>query len=231
MVTQRNVLAYQAASHAAYGISSADVLVSWVPPWHDLGLVHYVVRPVYSAIPCHIVEPAVRTIPRWFDTISRVGGTMTGAPDFALRMATRLVDPARVDLRSLRTLTNGGEPVRSSTIAAFEERFGVPGVVMPGYGLAEATLGVATRRLSEPVRVDDRGNVACGPAFPGLELRAGASADAPAEILVRGDTVFAGYLDDPEGTAEVLRGGWLHTGDVGYLDEEARLYVLGPGAR
>ncbi|HSU81603.1 MAG TPA: class I adenylate-forming enzyme family protein, partial [Thermoanaerobaculia bacterium] len=168
-------------------------------------------------------------LPFWLQTASAVRATVLGAPDFAWRLATRLVDPQGLDLSALRFATNGGEPVRRSTIAAFEERFGVPGALRPGYGLAEATLGVSALRPGEPPRVDDRGNVSCGRPFPGVEVRIAEedSDDGTGEILVRGPAVFAGYFDAEEATAETLRGGWLHTGDVGRLDADGHLYVLG----
>ena len=119
--------------------------------------------------------------------------------------------------------------MRRSTIAGFEERFGVPGVLRPGYGLAEATLGVTALRPGEPLRVDGRGNVSCGRPFPGVEVRIArrTGEEASGEILVRGPAVFAGYFDAAEATAEALRDGWLHTGDVGRLDADGHLYVLG----
>jgi acyl-CoA synthetase (AMP-forming)/AMP-acid ligase II len=113
--------------------------------------------------------------------------------------------------------------VRRGTILAFEERFGVPGVIRPGYGLAEATLGVTGLRQGEPLRVDARGNVSCGRPVPGVEVRV----TAEGEILVRGSVVFAGYFDSETASAEVLRDGWLHTGDIGQLDADGYLYVLG----
>jgi len=227
LVRQRNVLAMLTCMGEQRHVVPGDVLVAWVPPWHDLGLVRFVIGPVFHAASCHIVRPAITTIPEWLQTISRVGGTVSGAPDFAYRLAMRMVDPASVDLRTLRNTSNGGEPVRWSTIEAFEQRFGVPGVVLPGYGMAEATLGLAGHLPGEPIPVDERGNVSCGRPLPGFEVRAGSSCDEPEEILARGDAVFAGYLDAPDDTAMRLRDGWLHTGDSGYLDGEGRLYVLG----
>jgi acyl-CoA synthetase (AMP-forming)/AMP-acid ligase II len=224
ILLQRNVLASVTATREMLDPISSDVLVGWVPPWHDLGLVRFVIGPVFLGFPCHLVTPAVRTIPEWLATISEHRGTISGAPDFAWRMATRLVDPGAVDLRSLRHATNGGEPVRASTISAFETRFGVTGALRPGYGLAEATLGVTTVRPGEPLRVDARGNVSCGRANPGTEVRVDAESG---EILARSPAVFAGYFDDDEATAETLRDGWLHTGDAGHLDDDGQLYVLG----
>ena len=226
-VRQRNVLAFLAAVQEARHVRRDDVIVAWVPPWHDFGLVRFVIGAVHFGLPCHIVQPAIATIPEWLRTISRVGGTFTGGPDFCFRLAARMVDPGTVDLRTLRNAGNGGEPPLMSTIEAFESRFGVPGVVLPGYGLAEATLGVSAHVPGDVVTADARGNVSCGPVLPGFDVRAGVSVHEPAEILVRGDAVFAGYLDAPEDTADRLRDGWLHTGDSGYLDAEGRLFVLG----
>jgi acyl-CoA synthetase (AMP-forming)/AMP-acid ligase II len=204
-----------------------DVLVSWVPPWHDLGLVHFIVGPVYFGVSCHIVTPSVRTIPDWLRTISEVGGTWSGAPDFVYRIACRMVAAGDVDLRSLRHCVNGGEPVRWSSIQDFERRFSVSGVVMPGYGLGETTLGVSAHLPGDEIKVDERGNVSCGRPIGGIEVVAGSSVAEPAEIRVRGDTVFAGYLDAPQDTSSALRDGWLHTGDIGYLDADRLLFVLG----
>jgi fatty-acyl-CoA synthase len=222
MIRQRNILSVLRSIRDVHSISESDVLVSWVPPWHDLGLVRFVIATVYQGASCHLVTPSVQTLPSWLETMTRVRGTITGAPDFAYRLATRLVDPRNVDLSSLRWATNGGEPVRASTIEAFESRFGASGTICPGYGLAEATLGVTLARPHEPLRVDEHGNVGCGGALPGVEVKI-----EDGEILVRGEGVFAGYFDAPDATAETLRNGWLHTGDIGHLDADGQLYVLG----
>ncbi len=283
VVLQRNALASLAAARERLEMGPSDVLVAWVPPWHDLGLLRFILAPVYCGAPCHLVPPAVRTLPLWLRTAAEVRATILGAPDFAYRLATRLVDPRGLDLSALRYATNGGEPVRQSTIAAFEERFGVPGVLRPGYGLAEATLGVTCLAPGEPLRVDARGNVSCGRPLPGVEVRiaaqgldplddpgggAHAGSTGPAggapvaarcerviaqrnsmeatggtaamdagdtgdtrgtfgEIVVRGPGVFAGYFAAEEESREALRGGWLHTGDVGAVDGDGHLYVLG----
>jgi fatty-acyl-CoA synthase len=227
MITHANVMAYLRQSQQLGHIVSDDVLVSWVPPWHDLGLVRFIIEPVFRRLRCHIVRPAVRTIGEWLTTISEVGGTISAAPDFAYRLACRWVDPRTVDLSTLRVCVNGGEPVRLSTLEEFERLFSLERVVTPSYGLGEATLGVAASGPGEELVVDARGNVACGRPMPGVEVRAGPSVDNPDEILVRSQAVFSGYLDAPRETALKLRDGWLHTGDSGYLDSEGRLFVLG----
>jgi acyl-CoA synthetase (AMP-forming)/AMP-acid ligase II len=225
MLLHRTVLAYLAADDEEWA-SREDVFVDWVPPWHDFGLVRFIIGGVAHGAPCHIVQPAVKTIPEWLATIARVRGTITGGPDFAYRLATRMVDPASLDLTSLRNAGNGGEPVRLSSVMGFEETFGVPDSLRPGYGLAEATLGVTATRPGQAPSVDARGNYALGPPRRGIDIRVEGTLESPAEILLRGEAIFAGYFDSAEDTAAALKGGWLHTGDVGYF-EDGDLYVLG----
>ena len=225
VILHRNAIASLRVSRDWLGLGPRDVLAGWVPPWHDLGLVRFILGPVYFGAPCHLVPPAIRTLPLWLRTAAEVRATVLGAPDFAWRLAARLVDPDGLDLSSVRYATNGGEPVRQSTIESFERRFGVPGVIRPGYGLAEATLGVTGLLPGEPLRVDSRGNVSCGRPLLDTEVRI--DGDSEGEILVRGPAVFAGYFEAEEATREILRDGWLHTGDMGRLDADGHLYILG----
>lgn len=222
ILLHRNILAYQSITLAAAGAHPADVSVSWVPPWHDLGLIKFIIGSVYFGAPCHLVQPAVRTIPLWIQTIARVRGSVTGAPDFAWRLAARIADPA-LDLTCLRHATNGGEPIRLSTIRTFEAKYQLHNAIRPGYGLAEATLGATFMRQGEDLQIDSRGNVSSGKAFPGIDVKIAEDG----EILIQGPTVFAGYFEAEEATRGVLRDGWLYTGDFGHLDDQGYLYVLG----
>jgi acyl-CoA synthetase (AMP-forming)/AMP-acid ligase II len=210
-----------------------DVAVNWLPLYHDLGLVRFIYLPLFAPYPVHFIPPAIANLGRWLQTIDRCKGTITAGPDFAYRIVSRTIDPTGVDISSLRYVINGGEPVRKSTIEMFENRFGLPGIVRPGYGLAEATLGVSSLKPGEKLRSDSTGNVSCGQALPGLEINI-VDEDGnllpdqrPGRILIRGEQVFAGYFEDKTATDAVLQNGWLDTGDVGYLDDERYLYILG----
>src|SRR4051812_30257598 len=76
MIRHRNVLASLRADAIDGHIQRDDVLVTWVPPWHDMGLVRFVLAAVYSAAACHILQPAVRTIPAWLEAVGRLRGTV-----------------------------------------------------------------------------------------------------------------------------------------------------------
>lgn len=231
MLRHRNVMAAMANAVEYLEPTVDDVFVGWLPLYHDLGLIRFVMESAYFGCPTYLIPASMPTLPTWFETMSRVRGTITAAPDFAYRLAMRLVQPSRVDLRSLRIATNGGEVVRMSTISAFETAFDVPGCIRPGYGLAEATLGVAMSKVGEARRVDASGTVSCGHARIDVRIADADGRSLPpgtrGRILARGESIFAGYLHDPAGTAEVLRDGWLDTGDDGTIDADGHVYIHG----
>jgi fatty-acyl-CoA synthase len=229
-ITHANLLASLEASRELLEVRPDDELVGWVPIHHDLGLVRFVLTPLYFGLHCRLLQPSVRSIGAWLRTIAETRATLTGAPDFAYRLAVRTVPP--LDLSCLRVATNGGEPVRASTIAAFEAHFACPGAVRPGYGLAEATLGVCSMRPGEPLRIDANGHVGCGRPARGMEVAvtvdgAPAAVREVGDLQIRGEAVFAGYWTETGFDRETLRDGWHRTGDTGYVDSDGMVFVLG----
>ena len=229
----RQLTAWIALAGERLDVRPSDRLASWVPLHYGMGLVRFVFGALMFGCPAHLVPASIANLDVWLRTLSRVRATITGCPDTGYRLAARLVRPEGLDLGALRVATNGGETVRVSTIEQFQQRFHVRGAIRPVYGLAEATLGVADTAPGEHLRVDAGGTVSSGRPYRGVEVRIAApdGSDVPlgadGEIVVRGETVFAGYFDDPVATSEVLRGGWLHTGDVGSLDGDGYLFVRG----
>ncbi|BDM69186.1 long-chain-fatty-acid--CoA ligase [Streptomyces nigrescens] len=137
-------------------------------------------------------------------------------------------DTAHRDLSALRVGVSGGAAIPGETIRAFEEKF--PGVaVLEGYGLSE-TASTATFNISP----EQRKVLSIGKPIWGVEVRiaddTGAALppgpDHVGEILIRGHNVMKGYFRRPEETAEALRGGWLHTGDLGYRDDDGYFFVV-----
>lgn len=210
-----------------------DILAGWVPPWHVMGLLRFVVFPVICGVETHLVPPAVRTLGSWLETTARVRATFTAASDFALRTAVRLVGRQTLDLSALRCVVTGGESVRASSIRAFEARFDLAGIVRPAYGLAEAMLAVTCARPGEPLAVDPAGNVSCGRPLPGVAVRIvdergiERGPGEPGEIQVQSASLFSGYFDGEPGDTRLLADGWLATGDWGRLGPGGDLFVLG----
>jgi long-chain acyl-CoA synthetase len=138
-------------------------------------------------------------------------------------------DPAIIkkDRLKLRLAYCGAAPLPASLIRNFKEKFNVE--VVDGYGLTEAT-GVSVTCSSVPPKPAEG---AIGTAFPLLEVEIMDENNnilpygEKGEICTKGDAVMVGYLNKPEATAEAIRDGWLHTGDVGHMDEEGYIYISG----
>ena len=126
-------------------------MVTWLPLYHDLGLIGGVLEPLYAGYQSTIMAPTafLQRPYRWLHAISRLKGTMSGAPNFAYDLCVRKITPeqrATLDLSSWTVAANGAEPVRAETLERFAATFAECGLrreaILPCYGLAEATLFV-----------------------------------------------------------------------------------------
>jgi 1-acyl-sn-glycerol-3-phosphate acyltransferase len=190
MLTHGNLLANVRAIGEALAVRPDDVGVSWLPLYHDMGLIGAWLMPLYFGLPLVVMSPlAFLTRPeRWLHALSEHRGTLTAAPNFAYELAIRRVaegDLARLDLRPVRAMLNGAEPVNAGTLERFAARFAPCGLrreaLMPVYGLAEAALAVTVPPLERGLRVDR----VLRAAFEG-EGRAvpcGAAGEEQAEVL------------------------------------------------
>jgi long-chain acyl-CoA synthetase len=168
---------------------------------------------------------------RWFDLEKvftaiekyHING-MAGVPTMFIYMLN-YPDAGKYDTSSMEFWLVAASPIAIETIQQFEKKFG--GTMYQGYGLTEASPSVAVQRETIPRKP---GSV--GTALVGVEIRIfdDNDQDLPpntvGEIVVRGDNVMKGYYKMPEETAEILRNGWLHTGDMGYLDDDGHLFLV-----
>jgi acyl-CoA synthetase (AMP-forming)/AMP-acid ligase II/acyl carrier protein len=163
MVTHRNLMHNEALMRRAGALSEDSIGVSWLPLYHDMGLIGAVLQPIYSGFPCTLMSPVdfIQKPFRWLQAIHRYRATASAAPNFAYDLCIRRVTPeqrAGLDLSSWTVAINGAEPVRPETFDGFMAAFGPCGLrrdaLHPSYGLAEATLLVSSGPASsEPVTV------------------------------------------------------------------------------
>lgn len=163
VLTHRNVIASLDAMARALAATPRDVFVSWLPLYHDMGLIGGWLGSLVYGFPLVLMSPLsfLARPGRWLRAVHRYGGTLSGGPNFAFDLCTRrLADEeiAGLDLSSWRLAFNGAEPVHAETLEAFAARFAPFGfdarAFAPVYGLAEATLGVAFTPLGRGPRVE-----------------------------------------------------------------------------
>lgn len=152
MLSHANLLANIRAMGRAVGANSSDVFISWLPLYHDMGLIGAWLGSLYFAFPLVVMPPTsfLMRPSRWLWAIHRYRGTLTSAPNFAYELCAARVDErdlAGLDLSSLRLAFNGAEPVSPGTLARFAKRFAAhgfpPSALAPVYGLAECAVGLA----------------------------------------------------------------------------------------
>ncbi len=152
VITHNNLLANLNAIRDRFGPGPSDVIVSWLPLYHDMGLIGAWLASLAYGIPAVILSPLTfLTRPQeWLWAIHRHRGTYSGGPNFAFELCLRKIPDEAIeglDLSSLRHMANGAEPVNASTIRRFTERFARYGfradAMRPVYGMAENTLGLS----------------------------------------------------------------------------------------
>ncbi|MFC5056962.1 fatty acyl-AMP ligase [Saccharothrix xinjiangensis] len=162
VMRHRNVIANVRQIIEAYRLSRESRVVSWLPFFHDMGMVFMVLTPLLVGFPAaHLTPQAFVQRPlRWLEEITRHGGTLTGVPNVGLALTIEKVSAAEkraLDLSSLGVVINGSEPVRAGLVERFTSAFAEAGfrpeAFNPSYGLAEATVLVSSKPLDERPRV------------------------------------------------------------------------------
>jgi fatty-acyl-CoA synthase len=244
-----------ATDHAA---SHPSRMLSWLPLYHDMGLIGFLALPMACGCPLLLQPPSAfaRYPLGWLEAISRHRITTTGAPNFVYALLAHLLGTGlEVDLRSVRFLLTGGEPVDAAAMSSFvtvAARYGLdPAAVVAGYGMAESTLAVSFSSRGAGLRVDridpgafeSKGTaVPVGPAdparrlvllghpVPGTSLRiVDQQTGAPVRDRQVGHIEIRGasVVGHYRGEAVPPAGSWFRTGDLGYRTDDGELAVCG----
>ncbi len=149
MVSHGNLLHNEWMIQEAFAHTGEDLIVGWLPLYHDMGLIGNVLQPLYLGVPCVLMSPVhvLQKPLRWLSAISRYRATTSGGPNFAYDLCVRQISEAQrqsLDLSTWTVAFNGAEPIRPDTLRRFGETFQScgfrPEAFYPCYGLAEATL-------------------------------------------------------------------------------------------
>lgn len=263
VLSHANLLANIRAMGERVQADAQDIFVSWLPLYHDMGLIGAWLGSLYYAALFVVMSPLdfLARPQRWLQAIHRYRGTLSAAPNFGYELCLHRLQDAQLeglDLSSWRAAFNGAETVSPETVVQFPQRFARfgfrPTAMMPVYGLAECSVGLAFPPLDQGVRIDhiqrqtftrsgkaipvDHHDptalrfVACGKVLAGHEIRI---ADAGGHELpereegrlqFRGPSATSGYLRNAEATEQLFDGDWLDSGDLAYLSE-GDLYLTG----
>lgn len=259
MVTHRGALHNVVASdeaigrpHGRPGREWVRSMVSWLPLYHDMGLVGCVLYSLVAGFDLWLLHArSFLARPQvWLEELGRHGPAIAPAPNFGYQLAVERTPAGAlsgIDLAPFRAAMMGAEMIHPETAAAFCRAFAPRGfsaaAVRPCYGLAEATLaatfdcrgeGVRTRPMPAAGAAGGSGNalVCVGAPVLDTEVRVVApdgsalGEERVGEVEIRGPGVFAGYFGDAAATAETLHQGWLRTGDLGFA-AEGELYLTG----
>jgi fatty-acyl-CoA synthase len=263
-VTHHALLDNLHAHGAGLKVEERDRVVSWLPWYHDMGLVGCMLSPLANQLSVDYLktEDFARRPLAWLDMISRnPGSTLSYSPTFgydicARRMSSQIKASDRFDLSRWRIAGNGADMIRPDVMQAFVDAFADAGfkaqAFCPSYGLAEATLAVSLMPPGEGIRVElveeselsgvgtpaqerprrYRAIVNCGKPVRGMaiEIRDADGSVLPdraiGKVWVRGASVMVGYFRDQESTDACMAGGWLDTGDMGYLSS-GYIFIVG----
>ena len=158
MLSHRNLLHNAAATYQLMEHSPASCFVSWLPLYHDMGLIGGILQPLYGGFPCVLMSPVsfLQRPYRWLKAISDYRATTSGAPNFAYDLCIDKITPEQrqtLNLRSWQVAFNGAEPIRAATLRRFTEAFSDcgfrPAAHYPCYGLAEGTLMVSGSNVTQ----------------------------------------------------------------------------------
>jgi natural product biosynthesis luciferase-like monooxygenase protein len=159
MLSHGNLLHNSAMLRRFFEYTPESYCVSWLPVYHDMGLIGGVLQPLYGGFPCTLISPIsfLQRPVRWLEAISRYRATISGGPNFAYELCVRKIGPEQVsslDLNSWSTAFNGAEPIRAETMDRFAEAFAPCGFRRQSffacYGLAEAALIVSGGKKADP---------------------------------------------------------------------------------
>src|SRR5262245_34234548 len=222
MVTHRNLVENARLIEASFRHSPESILVTWLPPHHDMGLIGGILQPIYGGFPTTLLSAArfLQRPFRWLDTIARERATISGGPTFAYDLCAKTItteERASLDLQSWTIAFCGSEHIRADTLRKFGATFAECGfrstAFFPCYGLAEATLFVAGRSDGPLVeRSVDGVSLASG------VVRTCGDGDTQAKTLVSSGTVCSGSVVIVDPVSLSLRS----------VDQVGEIWVSGP---
>ncbi|RPF31783.1 class I adenylate-forming enzyme family protein [Streptomyces sp. TLI_185] len=223
MLDHANLAAMAGMMIGAARLSETDHSLLILPLFHVNGIVVGVLSPLLAG--GQVTVAGRFRAETFFDQVATVRPTCFSAVPAIYSMLTELPDRTLPDTSSVRFAACGAAPMPAALIERFERRYRIP--ILEGYGLSEGTCASTTNPLDGPRKPGTVGLPLPGQQVAVMDPQGRIMpAGVTGEVVVRGPNVMRGYLGRPEETARTVVGGWLHTGDVGRLDEDGYLVLV-----
>ncbi|MCX6247526.1 MAG: AMP-binding protein [Bacteroidetes bacterium] len=264
MLSHLNLMINMNAIYIGMGAVYPDKFCNWMPLFHDMGLIGYHITPIYGSVSHYLIETLdfIMNPGIWLNVMSREKVKIGGTTNFGLALVLKYLKRGKQvfdwDFSGMRTLLNGAEPISVKVMEEFVEALKPynfkPEMMMPVYGMAEATLAISFSSLyglsvstafnaslldrehkARPVDPSDpsaRLLSEVGTALTDIEVRIADENDRVAEegvaghIQIKGPSVTRGYYKNPAATEAATCGEWFRTGDIGFFFE-GHLYISG----
>lgn len=232
---------------AAIQLNENDVIVSWLPLYHDMGLIAAFITPLMLRVPLVMLSPFdwVRAPQRLFQAITQYGGTLCWLPNFAYNFCAQKIrdrDLQGVQLASMRAFINCSEPTVYSSHQKFAARF-TPyglrnGTLTTCYAMAENVFAVSQSPIGDPPTLDEtppdgrEPRLSNGKPIANVKVKIVNSEGSEVvegvigEIALQSDCMLTSYFHRPDLTEKAMRDGWYLTGDMGYL-KNGEVYITG----
>jgi len=228
MLSHQNLVTEAGISGDGFQQTDKDIVMLFaLPMFHVFGLVAVLLASIYKGSTVVIVPGTGLSIGIFMATIEREKGTMFLGVPYIFALAVDMAEKGGVkdDLSSLRLCGSAGAPLSIDTIRRFKQHYGFD--LIDFWGLTEATCHVTCPPLDGTGKL---GSV--GKALPGWEVKIADDngkelpPNQPGEIIISGP-MMKGYCNNPQATAGVIKDGWLYTGDIGRVDEDGCLFIVG----
>lgn len=253
MISFENLAHNLRAIHQHFQLHEKSICFSWLPHFHDMGLIDGILTPLFNNCIGIVCSPGyiISNPTRWLKVINHYQVTHTGGPNFFFELCCERILPENakgLDLKSLKHVYVSAEPVRKKTLEKFAAKFSPIGfhlnLFTPGYGLAEATLMVTCKTPNSSLHLyvkEGHEYVGLGKPITGMDIKIldpttlqEISEGEPGEICLRGPSLAPGYYADKEKTSQAFISlptkselhRFLRTGDLGIM-EKGELFVVG----
>lgn len=229
IITHANVMANVAYVIDFFSPANPTGICSWLPFYHDMGLISGIIYPLYSGIKSVLMSPIYFLSEPivWLKAISDYKITFSAAPNFAYQLCVDKIseqEMVALDLSHWKIALNGSEPVSIKTIEQFNKKFSSVGFKeeysYPAYGMAEATVLISGKVPLTPTVIQGKW-VSCGKVHLPHDIKI-----IDDEICFKGPSVSQGYWNQELLSQETFRD-YFYTGDLGFLDNDGNLFITG----